>query len=633
MSHINKLLQFIFILFLFVSCANNSEEQPEIPSNVLTNKIYTKHSYSNVSKVKTKHLHLDLDVNFESSVIYGVARHSIQFVEKVDTMILDVKNLDIQKITIGKKGNELETNYLLGKNDDLLGQPLFVKVNSTTEQVNIYYKTNQKPEAIDWLPASLTQSKKHPFMYTQGEAILTRSWIPIQDVPSNRITYSADVQVPKDLLAIMSADNPKEKNEKGLYHFEMKQPIPSYLIALAVGDIAYHSLGENCGVYAEPELIEKCAYEFEDLPKMMQAAEKIYGKYRWDEYDVLVLPYSFPFGGMENPRLTFVSPTLLTGDRSLVSVIAHELAHSWSGNLVTNSTWEDFWLNEGFTVYFENRIMEELYGKEKADLLAFIEYQELQSELKIISAGEHPEDTQLKLDLRGRDPDAGMTSIAYVKGAFFLKTLENYIGRWKFDQFMKKYFKEYAFKTLTTQEFERFLNRNLLLPNNIKFNTKQWLYNPGLPSNCLRLTPTNYKKMEKMAHQVLAGKPIKKSIKRDEFLTQEWQVFLRALPEQMDTTILRNLDSQFNFKACGNSEIMTEWFTLAIRSGYKGLRPEMRAFLVKVGRRKYLEPIYATLAKNGENDLKWARETYDLAKMNYHFVSNNTISALLKDKK
>lgn len=587
MLQLNKLFQFILILFLFTACSSDNELQPEIPSNVLTNKIYTKHSYANVTKVKTTHLHLELDVNFESSVIYGVAHHQIQFVEKVDTMILDVKNLDIQKITIGKKGSETETNYLLGKNDDLLGQPLFVKIKPTTQQVNIYYKTNQKPEAIDWLPASLTKGKKHPFMYTQGEAILTRSWIPIQDIPSNRITYSADVKVPKELLAIMSADNPKEKNYEGFYHFEMKQPIPSYLIALAVGDIEYKSLGENCGVYAEPELIDACAYEFEDLPKMMLAAEKIYGKYRWEEYDVLVLPYSFPFGGMENPRLTFVSPTLLTGDRSLVSVIAHELAHSWSGNLVTNSTWEDFWLNEGFTVYFENRIMEELYGKEKADLLAFIEYQELQSELKIISTGEHPEDTQLKLDLRGRDPDAGMTSIAYVKGAFFLKTLENYIGRWKFDQFMKMYFNEYAFKTLTTQEFERFLNRNLLLPNNIKFNTKQWLYNPGLPSNCLKLTPINYKKMEKMAHQILSGKPIKKSINRSDFLTQEWQVFLRALPTQMDTTILKDLDIQFNFKKCGNSEIMTEWFTLAIRSGYKGVRPEMRAFLVQVGRRKY----------------------------------------------
>ena len=630
MYKIYKLSLLFISVFGAFSCTQNTESKPEIPSNIVTNKIYTKHSYSNVNKVKTMHLHLELDVNFESNVVYGVARHDIKQIENVDTMILDVKNLDIQKITLGDKGNELETNYLLGQTDELLGQPLFVKINPKTTKVNVYYKTTQKTEAIDWLPASLTQGKKHPFMYTQGESILTRSWIPIQDIPSNRITYSADVKVPNDLIALMSADNPAIKNETGLYHFEMKQAIPSYLISLAAGDIVYRKLGPNCGVYAEPELIDTCAYEFVDLPKMMKAAEKIYGKYRWEQYDVLVLPYSFPFGGMENPRLTFVSPTLLTGDRSLISVIAHELAHSWSGNLVTNSTWEDFWLNEGFTVYFENRIMEELYGKEKSDILAYIEFQELQHELKIISSSEHPEDTQLKLDLKGRDPDAGMTSIAYVKGAFFLKTLENYIGRWKFDQFMKKYFNEYAFKTLTTQDFERFLNRNLLLPNNIKFNTKQWLYNPGLPSNCVKLNPPSFKKMEQLAISFSNGsKSLSSNLKRQDYLTQEWQIFIRALPTEIDTNLLIKIDQQLEFKSCGNSEIMTEWYVLAINNNYKGVREDMYNFLTKVGRRKYLEPIYNALAQK-ETDREWAINTFEKAKANYHYVSSNTIASTLK---
>ncbi|MGC6434420.1 MAG: M1 family metallopeptidase [Crocinitomicaceae bacterium] len=629
MYKIYKLSLLAIILLVAFSCTQNPAEKPEIPSNIVTNKVYMKHSYSNVNKVKTVHLHLELDVNFESNVIYGVARHDIKQLKKVDTMILDVKNLDIQKITLGEKGQEVETNYLLGQTDELLGQPLFVRIDTKTTKVNIYYKTTQKTEAIDWLPEALTQGKQHPFMYTQGEAILTRSWIPIQDIPSNRITYSADIKVPNNLIALMSADNPVEKNETGLYHFEMKQAIPSYLISLAAGDIVYKELGPNCGVYAEPGLIDTCAYEFEDLPEMMNAAEKIYGKYRWEQYDVLVLPYSFPFGGMENPRLTFVSPTLLTGDRSLVSVIAHELAHSWSGNLVTNSTWEDFWLNEGFTVYFENRIMEELYGKEKADILAFIEFQELQHELKVISSSEFPEDTQLKLDLKGRDPDAGMTSIAYVKGAFFLKTLENYVGRLKFDQFMKKYFNEYAFKTLTTQDFESFLNRNLLLPNKVEFNTKQWLYNPGLPSNCIKLNPPRFKKMQQLATDFYNGiKGLNSNLKRQDFLTQEWQVFIRALPAQIDTSLLIEIDQQLEFKSCGNSEIMTEWYVLAIKNNYKGVREEMYKFLTKVGRRKYIEPIYNALVQK-EEDREWAIKTFEVAKSNYHYVSSNTIASIL----
>lgn len=629
MYKIYKLSLLAIILLVAFSCTQNPAEKPEIPSNIVTNKVYMKHSYSNVNKVKTVHLHLELDVNFESNVIYGVARHDIKQLKKVDTMILDVKNLDIQKITLGEKGQEVETNYLLGQTDELLGQPLFVRIDTKTTKVNIYYKTTQKTEAIDWLPEALTQGKQHPFMYTQGEAILTRSWIPIQDIPSNRITYSADIKVPNNLIALMSADNPVEKNETGLYHFEMKQAIPSYLISLAAGDIVYKELGPNCGVYAEPGLIDTCAYEFEDLPEMMNAAEKIYGKYRWEQYDVLVLPYSFPFGGMENPRLTFVSPTLLTGDRSLVSVIAHELAHSWSGNLVTNSTWEDFWLNEGFTVYFENRIMEELYGKEKADILAFIEFQELQHELKVISSSEFPEDTQLKLDLKGRDPDAGMTSIAYVKGAFFLKTLENYVGRLKFDQFMKKYFNEYAFKTLTTQDFESFLNRNLLLPNKVEFNTKQWLYNPGLPSNCIKLNPPRFKKMQQLASDFYNGiKGLNSNLKRQDFLTQEWQVFIRALPAQIDTSLLIKIDQQLEFKSCGNSEIMTEWYVLAIKNNYKGVREDMYKFLTKVGRRKYIEPIYNALVQK-EEDREWAIKTFEVAKSNYHYVSSNTIASIL----
>ena len=617
------IISFFFLLF---SCSNKTNEV--VKSEKMKVRTDLTHSYSNTSEVHTTHLHLDLEVRFDDKLINGVARHSI-INKGSDTVIFDVKNLNIQKVTSGKKGGEVNLSFSIGENNELLGAPLYVLIDENTENVNIYYNTTDQSDAIDWLPKSLTAGKEYPFMYTQGEALLTRSWIPIQDVPSNRITYSANVKVPSDLLALMSASNPKNKSKNGNYRFDMKQPIPCYLIALAVGNISYHKLGENCGVYAEPELIEDCAYEFVDLPKMMTAAEKIYGKYQWNVYDLLVLPYSFPFGGMENPRLTFISPTLIAGDRSLVSVIAHELAHSWSGNLVTNATWEDFWLNEGFTVYFENRIMEEIYGKESADILAYIEFQELENELKMISEGDFPEDTHLKLNLKGRDPDMGMTSIAYVKGAFFLKTLEEKVGRDLFDKFIDTYFKKYAFKTITTEVFKEYLEKQLLTPNNIEFNTEEWLYKGGIPDNCLKLDPPRFKKVKDLARLISNGiLVLDKSYKLDQFLTQEWLVFIRSLSDTIHIDKLKNMDDVLNFKACGNSEIMTEWYVLGLKNNYQDIKPDLEAFLMKVGRRKYLEPIYNQLAKNTE-DLSWAKRVFKNAKNNYHFVSNKTIEEIL----
>lgn len=591
------------------------------------------HSYSNCKDIKTKHLHLELDVNFENKTIYGIARHEM-INSGVDTAIFDIKSLEIQKITLGKKGEEVETDFIIGENDELIGQPLLVKIDKSTRFVNIYYKTTDHSEAIDWLPSKLTQGKKFPFMYTQGQAILTRTWIPIQDVPSNRITYSADVKVPSDLRAIMSASNPKMNSNDGTYHFEMKQPISSYLIAIAVGNLQYRKLGKNCGVYSEPELLGKCAYEFVDLPKMMSAAEDIYGKYQWEQYDIVVLPYSFPFGGMENPRLTFANPTLITGDRSLVSVIAHELAHSWSGNLVTNSSWDDLWLNEGFTVYFENRIMEQIYGKETADMLALIGFKELKDEVKIINAGDHPEDTKLKLELAHRNPDEGMTSIAYEKGAFFLKTLEAKVGRKLFDNFLKNYFKKFAFNTISTEKFESYLTKKLLLPNKINFNTKEWLYEKGVPQNCINIESKRFNDIQKMAAKFVAGDNIfkvkrkKYKITRDKYNTQEWLQFIRCLPVTMRPEQLALVDKHLNFKACGNSEIMTEWYILCLKNKYKAIRPEMKVFLTTVGRRKYLEPIYSTLSNNSD-DLKWAKKVFSEAKENYHYLSYSSIEQIL----
>ncbi|MBL4862583.1 MAG: aminopeptidase [Crocinitomicaceae bacterium] len=529
------------------------------------------HTYANVHQIRTVHLHLDLDVNFKNNTIYGIARHEMSS-HHVDTAIFDIKELEIKKVTLGEK-NETPTDYVIGEYDELLGQALKVKIDHNTKYINIYYQTTDKTEALDWLKPELTAGKKHPYMYTQGQAILTRSWIPLQDTPMNRITYSADVKVPNDLMALMSASNPTEKNVEGLYRFEMKQKIPAYLIALAVGDMKYSSFGDNCGVYTEPELAEACAYEFVDLPKMIETAEEMYGKYRWDQYDIVVLPYSFPFGGMENPRLTFANPTIIAGDRSLVSVVAHELAHSWSGNLVTNATWNDFWLNEGFTVYFENRIMEKIYGKETADILAVIEFQDLENALKDIENGDHPEDTQLKLQLDHRNPDEGMTDIAYVKGAFFLRTLEKEVGRKKFDTFLTNYFDKHAFETITTEDFITYLNKELLLPNTVDFNTEEWIYKPGMPDNCIHVKSDRLERMKQLAQRVNNGEAIFtgtfSNVKRSDYITQQWQAFIRALDDTLSIDKMKRIDDQLQFASESNPALKSDWFFKAVKTGYK----------------------------------------------------------------
>jgi leukotriene-A4 hydrolase len=644
------ILVFIASFFLF-SC----DPPPKVVvsnTELFVDSIFDDHSYSNLKEIHTTHLDLELDVSFQNKTIYGVARHSMKN-NGTDTAIFDIKGLKIQKITLGEKNNERETDFVIGNMDvdSVLGQPLLVSIDKKTTKVNIYYQTSEYSEALGWLDSNLTSSGSKPFLFTQGQAILTRTWIPSQDSPSNRITYKAKVKVPNDLMAVMSAKNAKKSNLTGFYEFEMNKAIPTYLISLAVGDLVYHPFSKNSGVYCEPQLKEACSKEFVDLPKMITAAEKLYGKYQWEQYDLLVLPYSFPFGGMENPMLTFVNPTIIAGDKSLVSVVAHELAHSWSGNLVTNRTWNDFWLNEGFTVYFEERIMEELYGKEVSDILASIEMHDLENELERIKQSKFPEDSRLFLELKKRNPDDAMTAVAYVKGAFFLKTLEQKFGRQRFDQFLNSYFKKFAFKTVNSKMFVTFLEDNLIRPNKIKFNYNDWIYKQGLPSNCVRINSGRLNRMKDYALNYSKGidvfapkikyrfvkikgkkkrKKMIEQIKRNDFIVQEWQTFIHSLPEKMSKSKLQKLDTYFSFKNCGNSEIMTDWYILGIKNNYAELNPEIKKFLGKVGRRKYLIPIYESLIRN-EKTKTFAKRIFEENKTNYHPVSRKSLEKMFEE--
>ena len=609
----------IFSLLGMLSSCNFKTENNDFSED--KNLIMDTHTLSNYQDLPILNTHLELAVNFQKKILKGSVTHRFDDNRKVDLLKLDTKYLKIDSIQDGN-GNSLE--YSFGEFDELLGSALSVILNSRSNEIVIFYETTTKSEALDWLLPNQTAGKTFPFMYTQGQSIFTRSWIPIQDTPGVRITYSAKINTPENMMAVMSAANPQEMDTNNVYSFEMNQPIPPYLIALAVGNLEFKAIDFRTGVYAEPSMLEECANELIDMGKMVDVAEQLYGKYDWDRYDVIVLPPSFPFGGMENPRLTFATPTIIAGDRSLVSLIAHELAHSWSGNLVTNATWNDFWLNEGFTVYFERRIMEALYGRDYSEMLALLGFQDLQNQVD----NSQPAMQLLRLNMKGKHPDDAMTDIAYEKGYFFLRMLEENIGRDKMDEFLKKYFNDHKFQTIVTEEFLSYLKENLLDDNFKGLNVEQWVFNSGIPKNCPKVKSLRFKNVESSVATFLDGGAQELKVISEKWSTHEWLHFLKHLPESLNLIQMADLDKVFNLSNSGNSEILAVWFLQSIKNDYRPAFENLEKFLVKIGRRKFLQPLYLELSKNQEHKI-WAKKVYQKARNNYHYVSFNTIDNII----
>lgn len=608
-----NLLFFSFILFLFACNQGNTP--------TTTNAAKDEHSCARPSEAIVKHLDLDISVDFTQKKLAGTATLSIEN-HHAKQIWLDTKDLTIKEITISDGKTKTPAKFQLGKRDSILGSPLSVDIEENTNSVAIQYETSPSAEALQWLNPQQTAGKTQPYLFTQSQAILARTWVPIQDGPAIRFTYNATVRVPKDLMAVMSASNPQQKNAEGIYKFEMKQPIPAYLLALAVGDIAFKATSERVGIYSEPSVLEKYSWELAETEKMVQLAESLYGKYAWERYDILVLPPSFPFGGMENPRLTFATPTIITGDRSLVTLVAHELAHSWSGNLVTNTTWDDFWLNEGFTVYFELRIMEALKGRDYSEMLAQLNYEEMLEEMKELK----PEDTHLKLNLKGRNPDDGVTDIAYIKGCSFLRLLEETVGREKWDAFLKSYFTENAFKSMTTEQFLERLKPLLSEEQAKKVNIEAWVYGAGLPENFPKPNPIKLIAVDKQIEKA-NGKFA--SLETKNWSTHEWIHCFTALPKNLTAAQMQEMDAAFNLTKSQNAEIQFPWYKLAIEHQYTAAYPAMENFLISVGRRKFLSPLYKAMCQTEEGKAM-ARKIYEKAKPNYHPICVTTIDDILK---
>ena len=575
------------------------------------------HSFSNPEQVRVKHLDLDCDVLFDKRILKGTATLTLDRRDGAAPLGLDTRNLTIKKIEAGGA----EAKFSLGATDPILGAPLTISLPANVATVRITYSTSPEASALQWLDPPQTAGKKRPFLFTQSQAIHARSWIPLQDSPGVRMTYSARVRTPKDLLAVMSAPNDPNAPRTGEYSFQQQQAIPSYLIALAVGDLQFRPIGKRTGVYAEPSVVDRAAAEFSDTEKMLEAAEALYGPYRWGRYDLLVLPPSFPFGGMENPGLTFATPTILAGDKSLVSLVAHELAHSWSGNLVTNATWADFWLNEGFTVYVERRIQEKVYGRAREEMEAALGRQELEREMVKLP----PADQILHIDLKGRDPDDGVTSVPYEKGTLLLRSLEEKYGREKFDAFLRQYFDHFAFQSITTETFVDYLQTNLL-HRDTQFPLEEWLSKPGLPATAPRPTSGAFEKVAAEARR-WASNPSSRSPK-PAWTTQEWLHFLTALPPDLGAEKMRELDRAFSFTQSGNSEILDEWLLMAIRNRYTPAYRRLEEFLTSVGRRKYLKPLYEELVKTPDGRER-AVAIYKKARPGYHPIAVRTIDGIL----
>ncbi len=599
------------------------------------------HTYARPEIARVVDVALDLTANFQAKTLSGTATLDILAVPGANEVILDIRNLDIQDVR-DAAGQPLR--FVVGDNDAIKGQPLTVYfpafAANERRKITVRYSTRPDAAALQWLNPAQTAGGEKPYLFSQGQAILTRTWVPTQDSPGIRQTYSARIVAPEDLTVVMSAEHLTPQGEPAgagmkAWRFRMDNPIPPYLIAIGVGDLAFAPFDARTGVWTEPSRLRASAWELEPTAQMVDAAEKLYGPYRWGRYDLLVLPPSFPFGGMENPKLTFATPTIIAGDRSLVSLVAHELAHSWSGNLVTNATWNDFWLNEGFTTYFENRIMESLYGHDRAVQEQVLSWHGLQDELKSLPAA----DTRLHLDLTGRDPDDGMNTIAYDKGSAFLRTIERITGRERFDAWLRGYFDRNAYRPMTTAMFLDDIRTHLTrgdaaLESQLQLDA--WVYQPGLPSNAVAPVSPAFEPVDRAAWAFAASKGKAADIPWAEWNTQQRLRFLNWRPpvvvnggDWLSDQKLADLEATLNLANEGNAEVTFAWLQIALAHRYQPAVATAETFLTSQGRRKFVYPLFQTLWAEGDWGRPIARRIYAEARPLYHPVTSGSVDDLV----
>ncbi len=585
------------------------------------------HSFANTDRYRVEHADLDLTVDFAKQQLSGTAQLRIESQGaatpgKPADLVLDTRDLKIGKVTLLEGQQAKPLQFSLGKTDPILGTPLRIVLPARQDKrfrIAIEYRTSPQATGLQWVTPAQTAGKRQPFLYSQSQAIHARSWVPLQDTPQVRMTYAARIHTPKNLRAVMSASNDPKGVVDGDYSFDMPQPIPSYLLALAVGDFSFQAVGERTGVYAEPATLAAAAKEFADVQAMLEACEKLFGAYRWGRYDLLILPPSFPWGGMENPRLSFITPSVIAGDRSLVSLIAHELAHSWSGNLVTNATWNDVWLNEGFTTYLERRIMEVLYGPDRRAMEDVLGLQSLQRDIaKFKEDGDAPL-SRLHVQLQDRDPDDGFSDVPYEKGRLFLGFLEARLGRPALDGLLREYFQKFSFQSIETATFRSFLQGWLSAHPEAKVSAGElsaWIDSEGVPANAVLPKSDAFTKIDRERAAWLAGGPLS-ALPAKQWTTHEWVHFLDNLPPTLTQAQMSELDGAFELTQVQNSEIAHSWLLNVIRVGYLPGYARLDQYLNAIGRRRLVKDLYEALMK-APGGAERAKGIYAKARPLYH---------------
>lgn len=582
------------------------------------------HSYYDAAQPRAQRLRLKFGVDFTAKRINGEV--VLEFGEAISGPLdLDTKGLEIAAVQVPGHG---PIPWALGEPDAILGSRLRLDLPPGTREVAVSYRTGAEAMALQWLDAEQTEGKVAPYLFSQCQQIHARTLVPCQDTPLARIAYQAEVTVPEGLTAVMSA-GPEGDEPTGdgrhVFRFSMPQPIPSYLLALAVGRLESRDLSPRARVWAEPELVEAAAWEFAGVEDMIVKAEALFGTYPWDRYDMLVLPPSFPYGGMENPRMTFLTPTLLAGDRSLVDVVAHELAHSWTGNLVTNASMEHFWLNEGFTVWAERRILRILHGDDAAALGWAMGQKALEDSLARFK--NEPHLTVLRMHLEGIDPDDAFSSIPYEKGARLVAALERQVGEERFLTFLRDYMAAFRFTSITTEQFCAFVETQL--PGALQaVHATAYLDKPGLPASAPQFHSVQLDTLTVLAESwVDGGRPSAHQMAT--WKPSELLVYLQKLPRQLKQVDCAWLDEHFQLMGRGNHEILVEWLTLAAAADYEPAFPRIREVLLRVGRMKYLRPLYSALGQHTRTRTL-AREVFAAASPGYHGLSRRVVQSVLE---
>ncbi|MFC3192986.1 M1 family metallopeptidase [Marinicella sediminis] len=625
----------LLLLALLAGCQSTQQTKSSLSDQILSTqdpKLVTNrpdvYSFSNHRQVKATHIDLNLSISFRHRTLDGyVLIHYDRIDPDAKQIHLDIKDLKIKRAEANSNSKNPKLLWRTGQTIEGMGTELIVDLPADNSAIKLYYQTQPAASGLQWLKPSQTSGKKHPYLFSQSQSIHARSWIPMQDTPSVRVTYTANIEVSPGLRVVMSADNNDQEATEGQFQFDMPQPIPVYLLAIAAGDIHHKKISEHVTIYSEPQWLAAAAHEFAETEAMITATEALYGPYLWGQYDLLILPPSFPFGGMENPKLSFITPTVIAGDRSLDSLIAHELAHSWSGNLVTNDLWEDAWLNEGFTSYIESRIVEAVHGRPRMRMEATLAYQALLDELTVL-----PRPFQsLFAQAKTPDPDDYFSAVSYDKGRFFLEWMEQQVGRQAFDTFLNDYFRQFAFQSINTQQFINHLKSRLLAlhPNKLTIDqVNQWLFEPGMPAFFTPPVTERFNAIDRWVNQWLLQQVKLTNIPTENWTTQEWLHFLRALPDQLSLSQLQQLDQAFNLTARQNSEVAHDWLLISVRNHYQPAYPRLIEYLVSIGRVKLIKPLYEALVADPELQ-NLASHIYHKARPGYHPIATAQLDALV----